>query len=450
MRQPAAACICIGMQLSIIIERVSIFVNVARAMNRPAIAIFLTLLTLSSLTGCRTKQTVEQPVTTAPDYSRQLQPGESALRLITDPTRFPDLGGAYRNRDVWLLDGIDRSLSWFASPSSRQFFPFGSITHEQARVSLIAFSHLLQSSPDEASFVADVMRMFDVYESVGYNGQGVVLFTGYCSPIFNASRTRTERFQYPLYRRPADLATDPKTGQPLGRKLADGSIVPYYTREEIERSKMFAGNELVWLEDALSAYIVHVNGSAKLRLEDGSEMYVGYAGKTDRPYVGLGKTMLDEGVLKPNQLSLKEIRRVYRENPELVKRLINRNESYVFFTEYEPDRWPAGSLGVRVSPETTLATDKKIYPRGGLVLVDTQAVTFSMGKRRFLRFMLDQDTGGAIQAPGRADIYMGEGLSAEILAGGQYAEGRLYYLFLKPEYVQQFANTLSPQGRPVS
>src|SRR5690606_33991075 len=161
-------------------------------------------------------------------------------------------------------------------------------------------------------------------------------------------------------------------------------------------------------------------------------------------------TMLDEGVLKPNQLSLKEIRRVYRENPELVKRLINRNESYVFFTEYEPDRWPAGSLGVRVSPETTLATDKKIYPRGGLVLVDTQAVTFSMGKRRFLRFMLDQDTGGAIQAPGRADIYMGEGLSAEILAGGQYAEGRLYYLFLKPEYVQQFATTLSPQGKPVS
>src|SRR5690606_37002692 len=97
-----------------------------------------------------------------------------------------------------------------------------------------------------------------------------------------------------------------------------------------------------------------------------------------------------------------------------------------------------GSLGVKVSPETTLATDKSIYPRGGVVLVDTKAVTFSHGQQRFLRFMLDQDTGGAIQAPGRADIYMGEGASAEILAGGQYAEGRLYYLFLKPEYLHRF------------
>ena len=87
-----------------------------------------------------------------------------------------------------------------------------------------------------------------------------------------------------------------------------------------------------------------------------------------------------------------------------------------------------------MTAQRTLATDKKVYPRGGLVLVNTKAVTFSEGQRDFLEFMLDQDTGGAIQAPGRADIFMGVGASAEILAGGQYAEGRLYYFFLKPEY----------------
>jgi membrane-bound lytic murein transglycosylase A len=257
--------------------------------------------------------------------------------------------------------------------------------------------------------------------------------------VFNASKTRTAEYRFPLYKRPADLATDPKTGEPLGRKLPDGSIVPYYTRGEIEDSQMFAGNELVWLDDALSAYIVHINGSAKLRMTDGSELYIGYNGKTDRPYYGLGKSLVEAGVIPASELSLPRIRRAYRENPDQVIQLMNRNECYVFFTEYGADKWPAGSLGVRVSPETTLATDKKIYPRGGLLIVDTEAVTLSMGRKRFLRFMLDQDTGGAIRAPGRADIFMGIGGTAEILAGGQYAEGRLYYLFLKPEFMSQYA-----------
>jgi membrane-bound lytic murein transglycosylase A len=399
--------------------------------------------------GCQKKLAIEEPMA-GPDYSRQLRPGESALRLVTDPARMPDLAAAYRNRDVFLLDGIDQSLGWFQKPSSQQFFPFESITHEQAHASLIAFSQMLQSSSNEQAFVTEVQRTFDVYESVGYNGEGTVLFTGYYAPIFPASKTRSAQFQHPLYRRPADLATDPKTGQPLGRKLPNGTTTPYYTRAEIERSNMFAGNELVWLEDALSAYIVQVNGSAKLRLDDGSEMYIGYAGKTDRPYVGLGKSMLDEGLLQPNELSLKAIRKYYKTNPAKVNDLINRNESYVFFTEYGGDKWPAGSLGAKVSTETTLATDKKIYPRGGLVLVDTQAVNFDLGKKKFLRFMLDQDTGGAIQAPGRADIFMGIGSSAEVLAGSQYAEGRLYYLFLKPQYLEQYAPALQPKRRVAS
>ena len=409
----------------------------------------LLLLSVVAFAGCQKKLAIEEPLA-EPDYSRQLRPGESALRLVTDPARMPDLAAAYRNRDVFLLDGIDQSLSWFQKPSSQQFYPFESITHEQAHASLVAFSQLLQSSSDEQAFATEIMKLFDVYESVGYNGDGTVLFTGYYAPIFSASKTKSARFQHPLFRRPADLATDPKTGQPLGRKLPDGSTTPYYTRAEIEQSNMFAGNELVWLEDALSAYIVQVNGSAKLRMDDGSEMYVGYAGKTDRPYVGLGKSMMDEGLLTPGNLSLKAIRNYYKSNPAKVNELINRNESYVFFTEYGGDKWPAGSLGVKVSTETSLATDKKIYPRGGMVLVDTQAVNFDLGKKKFFRFMLDQDTGGAIQAPGRADIFMGIGPSAEIVAGGQYAEGRLFYLFLKPQHVEQYAPTVQPRRRVAS
>ncbi|MCZ6835587.1 MAG: MltA domain-containing protein, partial [Planctomycetota bacterium] len=168
-------------------------------------------------------------------------------------------------------------------------------------------------------------------------------------------------------------------------------------------------------------------------------MYVGYGGKTDRPYASLGKAIIDQGIMTRDDMSLSGIKKLYKRSPELIEQLIHTNENYVFFTEYAGDLWPAGSLGVQVTRETSLATDKSIYPRGGLVLADTRAVTFSTSSKRFVRFMFDQDTGGAIKAPGRADIYMGEGNSAEILAGGQYAEGKLYYFFLKPQHVAQHA-----------
>jgi membrane-bound lytic murein transglycosylase A len=393
------------------------------------------------LTGCNSTPVVEEEVAATPDYSRPLPPGQSALRLVTDPARMPDIAGAYDKKNVFLLDSIDQSLKWFAAPSSKQHFPFESFTHDQARVSLLAFKQLLEQSPDAAAFTAKVKEQFDVYESVGYNDEGIVLFTGYFAGVFNASTTQAGEYQFPLYKRPPDLATDPKTGEPLGRKTPEGTVVPYYTRAEIEQSQMFKGNELVWLDDALSAYLVHVNGSAKLRMPDNSEMYIGYNGKTDRPYYGLGRSLVENGVIPANQLSLPRIRRTYREQPDVVRDLMNRNECYVFFTQYPPDKWPAGSLGVRVSTEATLATDKKIYPRGGVVLVDTESVTLTEKRERFLRFMCDQDTGGAIRAPGRADIFMGIGSTAEIIAGGQYAEGRLYYFFLKPEFVSQYMMT---------
>ncbi|MHC4217838.1 MAG: MltA domain-containing protein [Planctomycetota bacterium] len=398
-------------------------------------------LVLLGLAACASNRPVEPPPEPAPDYARKLPEGSSALRLVTDPARMPDLLGAYANNDALLLDAIDRSLVWFAAPSSRQFFPLEGITHPQARAGLVAMRELLSDQPPAQVFVSEVQRRFDVYESVGYDGAGTVLFTGYYAPVFSASRTPAGRFMYPLFRRPDALVTDPVTGAPQGRRLDDGTIVSYPPRRQIEASRMLAGTELVWLEDPLSVYIVHVNGSAKLRLSGPGEseiIYVGYAGKTDRPYKGLGRSLVESGILTEDELSLTAVKQAFRQDPQGVTELIYDNENYVFFTEYDGDTWPAGSLGVQVTAQRTLATDKKIYPRGGMVLVNTTAVTYADSKREFLEFMLDQDTGGAIKAPGRADIFMGIGPGAEILAGGQYAEGRLYYLFLKPEYVDQY------------
>ncbi len=390
--------------------------------------------------GCSTTSTHSaERRPSLPDYSRPLPPGQPALELVTDPHRLPDLAAAFDDHDALQQVAIDQSLRWFKAPSSQKFFPLQDITHEQAEASVRAMGQLLERSPDGSAFASEVFRLFDVYQSVGYDGRGTVLFTGYYAPIFPASLTRTSRFTAPLFARPEDLVTDPKTGKPLGRRTADGSIVPYYSRQEIVEKSLFAGNEILWLEDDLSAYIVHVNGSAKLRLEDGAVMYVGYAGKTDRPYASLGQALVRAGLLQEDEVTLPAIRQLYRRQPEAVQRCMMENENYVFFTEYAGSNWPAGSLGVQVTAETSLATDKSIYPRGGVVLVDTRTITFTGETRRFLRLMLDQDTGGAIEAPGRADIFMGIGPGAEILAGDQHAEGKLYYFFLKPEHVGQFA-----------
>jgi len=408
------------------------------------------MLTLG-LPGCYKQKTEPAVLAPAPDYARQLGPGEYALRLVP-PHRMPNLAAAFATRDQFQIDAMQHSLTWFAAPSSQRAFPFNvdgpsaenEVSHEQARASVVAMLDLFQSMTDPAQFQSEVIRKFNVYESVGYNKEGIVLFTGYYSPVFRASTTRTAQFKHPLYKRPADLVTEPLTGQPLGRQLSSGDVVPYYTRAEIEQANMFAGNELVWLEDSLSAYIVHVNGSARLRMNDGSTMYIGYNGKTDRPYASLGKALVNRGVLPAGGVTMATIKQAYRANPAVVEEAMRENQSFVFFTEYAEDRWPSGSLGVKVTQESSLATDKRIYPRGGVVLVDTKAVTLTSGHRDFLRFMCDQDTGGAINAPGRADMFMGEGPTAEILAGGQYAEGRLYYFFLKPEFVGEYAGAAKP------
>jgi membrane-bound lytic murein transglycosylase A len=390
----------------------------------------LGLLLLGGLASCKAKPPPPEP----PDYSRELAPGERALRKVSDPSRVP-LAAAYEARDDLLLQALERSELWFFKPSTVQWFPIEDITHDHAAASVREARKLLGQGLPTGEFVAEFLRLFDVYESVGYDRRGGVFFTGYYSPVLRGSRGPTDRCRHPIYRRPQDLVTDEKTGEPLGRRGSDGTLAPYPAREEIESSGMLAGLELAWLEDSLSAFLVHVNGSAKIELDDGSVMYVGYHGKNGQPYTSLGRMMVDAGMLREEERSLAGIRRVYGQQRGAVEALMKRNDSFVFFREASGDSWPAGSLGFPISEMTTLATDKQVFPRAGLVLADSRGLTRGTGQRDIQRFMLDQDTGGAIRAPGRADIFMGVGAEAEALAGEQKSEGRLYYFFLKPEHL---------------
>ena len=403
-------------------------------MNSPGLRVVAAVLACLCVAGCTEKIVIpEPPVPQKKDYDRQLPPGAPALRLIEDPALLPDFRAAWRTDRDALLTALDHSIRYFTYPSSRRYYPIQGITHERAAQSLIAFREILAASRSGSEFSARVLSAFDVYQSVGCDNRGTVLFTGYYTPIFDASRVRTEEYRWPLYKLPPDLVKD-REGRCLGRRLESGALVPYYTRAEIMNGAL-DGHELIYLKDRFAAYICTVQGSAKLRLRDGSLIDVGYHGNNGHRYTSIGRLLLRDGRIRPEQLSLSGLMSYFDTHGDMLDDYLRRNDRYVFFRESEQE--PTGSLGLPVTAYCSLATDKDIYPRGCLTYVDTRVPEVgpagTASPMPFRRFMLDQDTGGAIRAPGRADIYIGVGDRAGRIAGWTLSEGELYYLFLKDD-----------------
>lgn len=375
----------------------------------------------------------------AKNYTRRLGPDEVALRKITDARKIPDFRPAYAasKSDPGLVQSIDQSIFYFSHPSSKGYFPYLDVTHDRAVQSLKAFKELLATAVTAEDFQRRIVQEFDVYESVGCDDRGTVLYTGYCTPIYEASLKPTAQFRFPLYRKPADLVKDERTGLTLGKQTKAGALVPYPTRAELEGSGVLVGLELVYLKDRLEAYLVHVQGSAKLKLIDGGELTVGYEAKNGREYKSLGQMLAQDRKINPNKVSLTAIKDYFKKNPQDLDKYLPRNESFIFFQR--ADGGPYGSLGVPVTTIRSIATDKsgsrEIYPRGCLAFIQTKLPEMGLDgkidKLPYNGFILDQDTGGAIRSAGRADVYMGVGPRAEMLAGHTVAEGRIYYLFVK-------------------
>jgi membrane-bound lytic murein transglycosylase A len=384
----------------------------------------LTLLVICVLfAGCQRPRT-------KPDYNRPLPPGQLALRKITDPQEIPDFTAGCYNM-ARMTKAIDSSLNYLGKPSSRQFFPYGHITHQHAVDSLKAFKQFIESGLRGPDLHTAIVEQFDVYISVGCDDMGTVLFTGYYTPIFDGSTAATDQFQYPLYKQPDDLvkAAD---GRTLGQRASGGQITPYPDRAEIENSNMLAGTELVWLSDPFEVYIAHVQGSAKLRMPDGKLITVGYSATSGHEYRSIAHELINDGHITADQLSLSAMIDFFKRHIDLVAAYTQRNPRFVFFRTQ--DGPPRGSLNEPVVLMRTIATDKSIYPRACLAFIDTvlpKVVAGQIYRDPYGGFVLDQDTGGAIRAPGRCDVYMGQGDTAGKRAGHTYQEGRLYYLFLK-------------------
>lgn len=375
------------------------------------------------------------PELNEPNYDTALPPGALALRKLADAD-FPNLTVACSDT-AGLQESIQHSLSYMSKASSQKAFPYGQITHAQAVASLKTMSALVQqygSSP--ATLNAAIRQRFDAYISVGCDDRGTVLYTGYYTPIFDASPQRTAQFRYPLYKMPADLVKGPD-GATLGRRGAGGATERYPDRRMIESTNMLAGTELFWLSDPFEVYVAHVQGSAKLRMPDGRLVTVGYTANNGYDYVSVGKALVADGKISIKELSLHTLIRYFKAHPDQVQEYTWRNPRFVFFAETGGE--PRGCLNEPVTLMRSIATDKTVFPRACLAVVSNSLpmprLDGSTDYAPYQGFALDQDAGGAIRAAGRCDIYMGVGDAAGRRAGHTRQEGKLYYLFLKPQMV---------------
>lgn len=236
------------------------------------------------------------------------------------------------------------------------------------------------------------------------------LFTGYYEAELHGSRHRGGPYRVPLYGRPSGLSADPES---------------YFTRAEIEAGALQGkAPELLWVDDPVDAHILHIQGSGRVILDDGSVVRVGYNGNNGRKFVGLGRILLDHGKIVPGDTTMQTVRAWLKSHPQEAPALMAENPRYVFFRLLAGDG-PIGASGVVLTPGRSLAVDPHFVPLGVPVWLDTN----EPNGRPLRRLMVAQDTGSAIKGPVRGDVFWGPGEEAFDKAGRMKSRGG-YFLLL--------------------
>ena len=347
-----------------------------------------------------------------------------------------------------LEHSILKSLSYLKKIPADREFVFGQDRYntDHMIVSLQQFLDFIQTQPSTQELNKFIQSNYRVYRSVGRDGWGEVLYTGYYEPHLRGSLIRAEEYQFPIYSRPDDLIaidlslfSEKYSGQKIiGRYTDQKTVVPYYERSAIDTEGVLEGKAdvLAWVEDPVDIFFLQIQGSGKVYLDNGDVINVNYQTTNGQPYRSIGKLLIDEGKISVEEMSMQKIREYLHGHPEEMDAVLNHNPSYVFFT-IEPDG-PLGNINVKLTPGRSIALDRHIFPPAALAFIQAEKpVVDSAGKIHswlpFTRFALNQDTGGAIRGPGRADIFWGNGPYAEIAAGHLKHTGELYFLVLKPE-----------------
>jgi membrane-bound lytic murein transglycosylase A len=376
-----------------------------------------------------------------PPLKKETQQPEESLRQIRFflPKFYDDM-----DRDSLGLS-IRRNLEYLNRLPPETVFHYGphDFTCQQVRETQEAFLDLLSKGLDAEHLSREIRKKFQVYRATGQSGNRQVLFTGYYEPIYEGRLVPDESFRYPLYHLPDDLIridlslfNEKFKGENIIARIEGKKILPYYSRYQIEAERVLKGKnlEIAWLKDPLDVAFLHIQGSGRLRLSDGKDLLVHYQASNGRPYRSIGRYMIEKGFLTSEEMSMQAIRKYLTENPGVLDEVLNYNPSYVFFRQVE--NGPIGSIDVLLTPGRSIALDSKIFPKGALGFISCQKPLVNekgdiIGWIKFSRFVLNQDSGGAIKGAGRADLFWGSGPYAEMAAGHLKHNGELYILIKK-------------------
>lgn len=261
------------------------------------------------------------------------------------------------------------------------------------------------------------------------------LLTGYYEPWLEASLEPGGEYQYPLYGVPEDLRTVDLgrfhhrwKGQTLVYRVDGDRIEPYFDREGIDGNGALKKQdvEVAWAKDPVDVFFLQIQGSGRLELPGGQVKHILYGGKNGRPYVSLGRVLIERGHIPREEMSMQRIRAFLNANPNVARDLMFENPSYVFFRL--SDNGPYGSMSSILTPRVSVAVDRTMAPLGGVMLLQTALLDYDNGGvTPFNSLVLAQDTGGAIKGT-RCDFFCGSGREAEFLAGHLQEDARLYMM----------------------
>ncbi|MGA8076605.1 MAG: MltA domain-containing protein [Xanthobacteraceae bacterium] len=294
-------------------------------------------------------------------------------------------------------------------------------------------------------------------------GDTTGFLTGYYEPIIDGSRVPTGQFTAPLYRRPPNLVVSgwrrlgknvfPSKGVFVGRRVGRRKIVPYYTRAEIEDGALDGWHlEICYLHDQVDVLFAQIQGSARIRLEDGTILRVNYDSHNGWPYTPVGRILIDDKLMAKDQVSMQSIRTWMEANPDLANEVRQQNKSYVFFriTGLSTEDEAVGGEGVELMPGRSIAIDRALHAYGTPFFIEAELpIANQKAETKFDRLVIAQDTGSAIVGPARADIYFGAGDEAARIAGRIRNTGE--FVMLLPRQLDPVAagrDTPLPPERP--
>jgi membrane-bound lytic murein transglycosylase A len=295
-----------------------------------------------------------------------------------------------------------------------------------------------QSSREVRTFFDRHFQPYAVVKMTGTLREESGLITGYYEPLLQGARERSAKFNAPLYSPPADLLTIDLSslypelkGKRLRGRVEGNRVVPYYNRAELESGASLKGKEIVWVDDALDAFLLQVQGSGRVQLASGETIRLQYADQNGHPYQSIGRYLVDQGAFPLEGANIPAIRQWLAANPVRFQEVLNANPSYVFFNEEkleDPTQGPKGAQGVPLVGGRSIAVDPASIPLGTPVYLDT---TYPATDRPLQRLAIAQDTGGAIRGAVRADFFWGFGREAGEQAGRMRQALRYWMLWPK-------------------